>query len=334
MKTISFLLVAILIGTSKNFANPASHDNDQSSTIIQSLQTPPGDTIIVPVAIRNSFMTMYPNASRVVWYRYTPFETTLEPGVWYYTMDTSDYYVSFNWDDADYIAWYDNGSWIRSTQRIDNTELPDVVSRVISSEYPGYVITDVDFERDNKQNLYEVKLVKGNQKWNLHLTPAGAIVKKKSSTLNTATAGTDMMTDFQTRYPNASGVTWYSYYPDERVEVLPSDWDYNMDASDYEVRFTADGSDYVAYYDNGKWIRSETLTYSQKNLPSTVNQAITRDFAGYSIKDVDREDNINQVLYEVELQKGTDKCKIHYTADGSVVKKKCKVDGVKTKSKS
>ena len=89
-----------------------------------------------------------------------------------------------------------------------------------------------------------------------------------------------------------------------------------------------------AAIDNGQWLRAESYLIDQSKLPSSVSQAINKEFTGYTIKDVDREDNATQVLYEVELQKGTDKCKIHYATDGSVVKKKCRIAGVKTKDKA
>ena len=331
MKAIIVLFAAACITGGKTFAHssPAIDNNKQTYLINES----PGDTIVVPVAIKTSFATKYPNASKVTWYRYTPV-TVVEPDAWYSSMDASDYYVTFLWDDAEYIAWYDNGTWIRSSQRIDNTDLPDVVSRVISSQYPGYVITDVDLERDKGQQLYEVDLVKGIDKWNLHISPTGAVIKKKQRTISKTDPQTAMVTDFQTRYPNVSDVVWYTYSPRERVEILPSDWDYNMDATDYEVHFLSDGTEYVAYYDNGQWLRAESYLIDQSKLPSSVSQAINKEFTGYTIKDVDREDNATQVLYEVELQKGTDKCKIHYATDGSVVKKKCRIAGVKTKDKA
>jgi uncharacterized membrane protein YkoI len=292
------------------------------------------DTLPVPVAIKTSFNTKYPNATKVVWYSYVPDPTRPDPAAWNYNMDASDYYVVFNWDDFDYVAWYDNGTWIRSTKHIDNTELPDPVSRVINSQYPGYIITDVDFETDMGQSLYEVKLEKGSSKWNVHVNPQGAILKKKERKMSNATVTTELMTDFESRFPNSSNVVWYAYLPDERVEVMPTDWDYNMDASDYEVRFISDGTEYVAWYDNGRWVRSESYMFDVSKLPSSVNNAIRRDYSGYTIKDVDREDNAQGILYEVEIVKGSDKCKIHYSADGAIVKKKCLTNGVKTKGKS
>ncbi|MEJ8844032.1 PepSY-like domain-containing protein [Lacibacter sp. H375] len=282
------------------------------------------DTIIVPSRIQTSFVKLYPNARNVVWYRYTPPNIVVEPGVWYSTMDTSDYYSRFFWNDDEYIAWYDNGSWIHSTQRIDDSEIPDAVSQAIRREYPGFVITDVDIEHEDKQRLYEVKLDKGNTRWNVLYTPTGAVVKKKLKTLSKVDAEAAMVSDFESRYPNASTVTWYRYAPADRIDVLPSDWDYSMDENDFEVRYTLDGSDYAAYYDNGRWVRSEALTFDRTKLPTSVSNAINSQYAGYTIKDVDREDDANQVVYEVELVKANEKCKIHYSTAGNIVKKKCK----------
>jgi uncharacterized membrane protein YkoI len=283
------------------------------------------DTVIVPSGIQTSFSKLYPNASRVVWYRYTPAKGVMEPGVWYYNLDTSDYYASFFWNDDEYIAWYDNGSWIHSTQRIDRSELPDPVNQAIRKEYPGFIITDVDIEHDNNQKLYEVKLDKGNTRWNVHYSPSGSVVKKKMKNLSKADAEATMTADFESRYPNASTVTWYRFSPADRIDLLPSDWEYALDENDYEVRYTMDGNDYVAYYDNGRWVRSQAMTFDRSKLPASVSNAINSQYAGYSIQDVDREDDANQVIYEVELVKGNEKCKIHCSTDGSIVKKKCKM---------
>src|SRR5262245_42104203 len=107
-----------------------------------------------PAKIQTSFTAKYPNATNVKWYNYTAPEGKIEPGYWYSTLDGNDYYVSFNWNDDDYIAWYDNDNWIYSTQRIDDTELPLPVSQAVASQFPGFAIIDVDKEHDMKQELY------------------------------------------------------------------------------------------------------------------------------------------------------------------------------------
>jgi uncharacterized membrane protein YkoI len=283
------------------------------------------DTVAAPTTIRTSFNTMYPNASRVMWYRYEPSKMKPETSDWYYVLDPSDYYVSFNWQDADYIAWYDNGTWLHSTTRMDASDVPSAVDQAIRSQYPGYIVTDVDLEKGkNNDMVYEVNLEKGFDRWKIHYSPTGTVLKKKQKTASKVEIENAMATDFEKRYPNVTDVVWYSYLPGDRVDVIPGDWDYTMDENDYEVRYIMDGTNYVAYYDNGAWVRSSTMDFDASKLPSPVKNSINTQYAGYTIKDVDREDNKSQVLYEVELVKGNQKCKIHYTADGSVSKKKCR----------
>jgi len=331
MKMFIVLVFATLVaGSSFSYGKDSTPLTKETSLLAS--QTNAAIDTVPPVKIQTSFTTKYPNATNVKWYRYTTPVVTVEPGMWYSTLGPDDYYVSFAMDDGDYIAWYDNENWVYSTQTIDNTELPDAVRGAINTEYPGFIITDVDREHDAKQMLYEVKLQKGNQRWNVHYTPAGVVFKKKQRDLKPVEAEKVMVTDFETRYPAASEVVWYRYEPVDRMEVLPGDWSYSMDANDYQVIFTSDGNQFVAYYDNGNWIYSETYTFDRSKLPAPVNNAINTNYAGYTIKEVSREDNRNQVLYEVELTKGADKCKIHYGSDGSVAKKKCTIGGMKTKS--
>jgi len=327
MKTFSILFFAALIAGSNLFKTPDA--TIASKNLIKSIVScSTADTVIVPVEIRTSFDTKYPKATKVMWYQYAPDKTqTADPTAWYVGMDDKDYYVTFYWDDADYIAWYDNGNWIRSSQNIENIDLPADVMRAVNTQYPGYRIADVDLEHDNKQTLYEVKLVKGDSKWNVHYTATGTVARKKERHLTKYDPQADMTTDFTTRFPNSSDVVWYRYTPEDRTDIYPTDWDYNMDASDYEVRFKMDGTDYSAWYDNGKWVRSESMmamNSSNAKLPANINDLLKTQYSGYTIKDVETEQTSTRTVYEIELAKGNEKCKVFYTSEGAVIKKKCR----------
>jgi len=326
MKTFSIIFFAIIIAGSNLFktsdANVASRELTKSSVSCSTV-----DTVIVPVSIQTSFDAKYPKASKVVWYQYTPDKTQpADPTAWYYGMDDKDYYVTFFWDDADYIAWYDNGNWIRSSQNIENIDLPADVMRAINTQYPGFRIADVDLEHDNKQTLYEVKLVKGDTKWNVHYTPTGTVARKKERHLTKYDPQAEMTTDFTTRFPNSSEVVWYRYTPEDRADLYPTDWDYTMDASDYEVKFKMNGTDYQAYYDDGKWVRTESMVINTTNttLPANINDLLKNQYNGYTIKNVETEQNSSRTVYEIELAKGNEKCKVFYTSEGAIIKKKCR----------
>ena len=112
MKTFSILLVMALVAGS-SFLKPSQENFSTDELVTYSVACSTGDTVIVPVAIRTSFDTKYPKATKVIWYQYTPDKTmTPQPTDWYVGLDEKDYYVTFNWNDADYIAWYDNGQLI------------------------------------------------------------------------------------------------------------------------------------------------------------------------------------------------------------------------------
>lgn len=141
-------------------------------------------------------------------------------------------------------------------------------------------------------------------------------------------------TSFETKYPNASNVKWNRYKPDaDRSTLEASDWRYNLDTSDYEVSFNWNGEDYYAWYNDGEWIRASSPMKDHSKLPAAVNTAIRNQFAGYTIVEVDKEHDKDRTTYEVDMEKGEDKMKVHFDENGKVVKKKGKVDGEKTKEK-
>lgn len=160
----------------------------------------------------------------------------------------------------------------------------------------------------------------------------------KSTTNNDATANVPQpaRTNFESRYPQANNVKWSRYEPTS-VSVSDSDWNYDwmskMDTSDYQVNFNWEGMDYTAWYDNGEWIGSTARMTDNSKLPKAVNDAIHEKYADYTIKEVDKGNDKNRTVYEVELEKGSDKMKVHFDENGKAVKTKGKVNGQKVKSK-
>ncbi len=280
------------------------------------------DTVNPPVIVRTTFTRTYPSAQRVVWYQYRPVKNP-EPNMWYSKMGDDDYYVTFLMNDNDYTAWYDNnGTMVYSVSKMDNIELPAAVQTAINNQYAGYYIRDVDLETDNNMTVYEVKMEKGNDIWNVRFRPDGTVYKKKQRMMKVA-GDPAFVSDFKARYPTASNVAWYNYDASEMYEVSPTDWNFGMADDDYEVRFSMNGNDYVAYYDNGKWVRSDIRYRDGSSLPTGVSSSITTEYAGYTVDDVNREEMMNGTVYEVQIKKGNQRCKIHYKEDGTIVKRKC-----------
>jgi hypothetical protein len=141
-------------------------------------------------------------------------------------------------------------------------------------------------------------------------------------------------TNFDSRYPQASNVRWSQYEPVQYDETdWQADWMTTMDTSDYQVNFNWDGMDYIVWYDNGEWLGSSARMTDNSKLPKAVNDAIHDRYSGYTIKEVDKENDKNKTVYEVDLEKGADKLKLHFDENGNVTKAKGKVDGEKVKAK-
>ena len=138
-------------------------------------------------------------------------------------------------------------------------------------------------------------------------------------------------TNFESRYPQASGVKWARYQPKE-AEL--SDWNTKLDTSDYQVNFNWEGLDYTAWYDDTNWIGSTARITDNSKLPAPVNDAIQKQYPGYTIKEVDKQNDKNQTVYEVDLEKSGEKLKVHFDENGKLIKMKGKVNGKKVKEKA
>jgi len=166
-------------------------------------------------------------------------------------------------------------------------------------------------------------------------TDNGSSVQPTTDNDATANVPQPARTSFASRYPQAKNVKWVRYQPTSSVD--DSDWTYdwfsNMDTSDYQVNFNWEDMDYTAWYDNGEWVGSSARMADNSKLPKAVNDAIHQDYSGYTIKEVDKENDKNRTVYEVDLEKGSDKMKVHFDENGKAVKAKGRVGGEKVKSK-
>jgi len=139
---------------------------------------------------------------------------------------------------------------------------------------------------------------------------------------------------FKEKYPTATNVTWNRYEP-----VTTFDWEWAgwsaMDTADYVVTYKVDANDYWTWYDNeNNWIGTVTVVTDHAGLPAAVNKSIQSNFPGYTIVSVDKENDKNRTAYELEMTKDGETMKALIAENGTVLKKKGKVNGEKMKEKN
>ena len=84
-----------------------------------------------------------------------------------------------------------------------------------------------------------------------------------------------------------------------------------MDDQYYLFRFGNDGSDYTSWYNNrGNWVKTSTRILNNSSLPDAVNKTINQQYPGYTIEEIDKENDKDMEMYEIKLTKGGEKAKI------------------------
>ena len=180
-----FLVAGLAVGlvACQERKTDADEKSEDTSRIANSSTNPDQDND-VPQATRTSFEAKYPNASNVRWTKYDPSvdKTTMDPSDVRYNLDANDYQVSFNWDNVDYVAWYNDGAWVYSTTRVsDQSNLPAAVNNRLKSDFADYKIVEVDKENDKDRTMYEIELEKGSDKLKLLIAENGELIKKKDN---------------------------------------------------------------------------------------------------------------------------------------------------------
>jgi len=144
----------------------------------------------------------------------------------------------------------------------------------------------------------------------------------------------EVKTSFETKNPKATNVTWKNYEPVSHIEWDLTDWPL-MEANDYYVTYDMDGMTYHSWYDDKyNWIATTNTMTDHAGLPAAVNKVLNSQFAGYTIENIDKENDKNREAYEIDLVKGEDKMTVLIDVNGNIMKKKGRVDGEKIKIKN
>lgn len=143
-----------------------------------------------------------------------------------------------------------------------------------------------------------------------------ALTAPKTTVIEAAQVPEKVNKTFAAKYPKASKVEWMTYEPVE-YDNLP-------DPQYYYVRFNNDGVDYYNWYtSNGDWVKTSTaFVGGNSKLPEAVNKMIAEQYPGYEISEIDKENDKDMDMYEIELNKGESKVKLKVLPDGTIFKKK------------
>jgi hypothetical protein len=119
----------------------------------------------VPTAVMNAFRAKYPEAKHDCW--------SMEKGA-------SAYTVKFKDHGEKHAALFDqNGTWKETAMCVKKSELPAPVQTTLNSQFDDYKVKKPEMVIDPKHGTcYEAELKKGDEKWDVTLTPEGKIIEK------------------------------------------------------------------------------------------------------------------------------------------------------------
>ena len=142
----------------------------------------------------------------------------------------------------------------------------------------------------------------------------------KTVVLNNDAVPTKVRTTFTTKYPKAEKVEWMTYEPVEYDNIKMG----NPADTIYYVKYYDNGAEYYNWYNaNGEWIRSRTaFVGGSSKLPAAVNATLNEKYPGYEVVEIDKENDKDMDMYELELKKGDQKAKLKILPDGKIFKVK------------
>lgn len=137
-----------------------------------------------------------------------------------------------------------------------------------------------------------------------------------SETVMSADVPDTIRTSFMVKNPGATKVIWKKYEPQEDDGLSRND-EY------WYATYYNEGADYSSWYNNnGLWVKTSTKISGPSELPDAVNKTINAQYPGYTIVEIDKENDKDMDMYEIELKKGDQKAKLKILPNGQVFKRK------------
>ncbi|MDT0294341.1 PepSY-like domain-containing protein [Mesonia ostreae] len=108
-----------------------------------------------------------------------------------------------------------------------------------------------------------------------------------------------------------------STFQKEFTNVNDVEWEKDME--NYKVEFEVDRKDYDVWYaTNGQEVKRK-VEISSSELPSAVSNVIKKNYADFSIDDVDMIKKGNDITYEIDLETFTKELEITVDKNGKVL---------------
>jgi hypothetical protein len=122
---------------------------------------------------------------------------------------------------------------------------------------------------------------------------------------------------FEKKYPQAKNVKWVE------PKTAKEEKDPEMDEPDHKVWFHWQGSDHQGGYDkDGNWVKTTNEIKDPASLPAAVNNTVKKEYSGYTVRSVTKEEDKDGISYEIKLEKGDEKVKLEISESGKVLKRK------------
>lgn len=144
MKSMKVILGAFLACTMFAFASGPSND--------------------VPQKVKEAFAKKFPTAKKVKWDKESETEWEAE-----FKMNNTEYSANFMAD----------GTWTETEHEIDEKEIPAIVKKALSTNFPGYETEEVEISETAQGMVYEFEIEKGETEMEVAIDASGKVVKQE-----------------------------------------------------------------------------------------------------------------------------------------------------------
>jgi len=90
----------------------------------------------------------------------------------------------------------------------------------------------------------------------------------------------------------------------------------------YKADFKVGKTDHKVWMDGTGAVLKHEYEIKKAELPKLIQEAVLKDFAGYTIGDCEKTEEKNVATYKVELKNAQGKKKVDFTSEGKVIEKK------------
>lgn len=244
----------------------------------------------VPAVVLNSFQLKYPNAEYVSW-----------------KLEGANYKINYKINSKVHeLIITIKGKILSHSQDLYISEIPKAVLEAIGTKVPFFDLHDSDLYEIGDSLFYQIRFKHDGKNHFFWINEKGKLLKYRKE-LNNSEIPSEILSLIKNKYG--------------KIDIDQAKYVEDNEQIFYVIRGEINDSDHVFTISQNGNILEHTQDLKKSEIPSSVKNALSKNYKGYDIRYADLKEENGIIFYILRMQKSKEKFYLKFNSKGELLKK-------------